>query len=66
MAEDIPGNDERIETSLPSLKKEVTLDDYLNTRKKQIKVLKKLLDQIPVDSQKIVGKEMNQSDGKQK
>jgi hypothetical protein len=65
MAEDIPGNDEETVKPIPSLKKEVTLDDFLNTRKKQIKVLKKLLDQIPVDSQKIVDKKMNQPDRKQ-
>jgi hypothetical protein len=66
MAEDIHGNNEGNETPFPPLKEKVTLDDYLDIRKKQIKVLKKLLDQIPIDSQKIVGKKMNQSGKKQK
>lgn len=66
MAEDIPGNSEESTTPLSPLKDKVTLDDYLNTRKKQIKVLKKLLDQIPFDSQKITDDKMNRSNKDQK
>jgi hypothetical protein len=66
MSEDISGNSEGNITPLPPLKKKVTLDDYLNTRKKQIKVLKKLLDQIPIDSQKIVDSKINQPNKKLK
>jgi hypothetical protein len=66
MAEDIPGNNEGNEIPLPPLKEKVTLDDYLDIRKKQIKVLKKLLDQIPFDSPKMVDNKMNRSNRKQK
>jgi hypothetical protein len=60
MIEETPDHIEESETSFPPGKEE-PLNEFLRTRKLQIRVLQKLLDQIPVDTHGHENEKTNQT-----